>query len=157
VPDISLSLHQQSSVPGFSYNFYLNSSLNNLENKEIISPEYDLIAPMLLEAFYKLNKDFSLSNVVRSRARLTTNHPGLSENNRIDSPHRDYSFPHLVLIYYVNSVDGNTVLFDNENNIVETIRPIRGRVCLFDGSIIHASSSPVLAPRIIINNNIKII
>jgi hypothetical protein len=154
VPDISVGTNGTNSKPGFSYNFYLGAEYNNNKPKDIVSPEYDLISPMLLEAFDKLNVNFSLSDVFRSRARLTVQQPGLDEQGRIDTPHRDYMFPHWVLIYYVNTIDGDTVLYEGDT-VVERVEPRRGRVCLFDGSRIHSSSSPTMGPRIIINNNIK--
>ena len=154
VPDISIGSKSRNSKPGFSYNFYLESNYNNIEPKEIISPMYNFIAPMLLEAFDKLNVDFSLSDVFRSRARLTVQQPELDATNRSDTPHRDYVFPHWVLIYYVHTVDGDTLFYENDV-VVERIQPKRGRVCLFDGSTIHSSTTPALGPRIIINNNIR--
>jgi hypothetical protein len=154
VPDISVGSNRVTNKPGFSYSFYLEAQYNNKEPKDIVSSEYDLITPMLLEGFDKLNVDFSLSDVFRSRAVLTVQQPGLNGNDLINTPHRDYTLPHWVLIYYVNTIDGDTVLYE-DNTVVERVKPVRGRVCLFDGSRIHSSSSPTLGPRIIINNNIK--
>jgi hypothetical protein len=153
VPDISFGEQNTNSVPGFNHTLYLHQNYNKIEKKEIISSAYDLFAPVLLESFDKLKLNADLKNVFRSRARLTIQKSGLNEEDRIDTPHRDYSFPHLVLIYYVNTIDGDTVLYHN-NSIIEKISPKRGRICFFNGSIIHASSSPSLGPRIIINNNI---
>jgi hypothetical protein len=78
----------------------------------------------------------------------------MRKEDLMDAPHIDYQFPHLVLLYYVNNTDGDTI-FLKDNQIVEKIAPKRGRCVLFDGSIVHASTTPTLSPRVIINTNIK--
>lgn len=156
VPDISLPDPNRRSVPGFSYNFYLHKDFNNNEPITIETAEYNFIAPMLLEAMDKFELSEScFSKLFRSRARLTLPNDRLSEEERIDSPHIDYKTPHLVLLYYVNSTDGDTLIIENEV-IRDKIPPKRGRCVLFDGSILHASSTPSIGPRIVINNNIKL-
>jgi len=154
VPDISFGSQAKRSVPGFSHSFYLDKEFNNHEPVTIQSEKYSLIQPVLLEAFDKLNINANLQNVFRSRARLTLDRPELSESDRIDNIHVDYQTPHLVLIYYVNTVDGDTLIYENDK-IVERVSPKRGRCLLFDGSLQHTSTSPALGPRIIINNNIR--
>jgi hypothetical protein len=153
VPDISLGSDAKRSVPGFSYNFYLHRDFNNSEPVTIESPEYLYMSPVLLSCFDALGLNISLDAVFRSRARLTLPRPELSEEDRIDNLHVDYKIRHLVLIYYVNSTDGDTLFYEGDK-IVERVTPRRGRCAIFDGSIIHASSTPTLSPRIIINNNI---
>jgi hypothetical protein len=155
VPDISFGSEAQRSVPGFSHSFFLHEDFNNTEKKTIQAPEYSFIAPVLLSCFDALGIDIPLSAVFRSRARLTLPRPELDETARIDNKHIDYRIPHLVLIYYVNTTDGDTLLYEG-NRVVEKITPRRSRCVLFDGSIVHSSSTSTLSPRIIINNNIRI-
>lgn len=156
VPDISLGNTAQRSIPGFSYNFFLRHDFNNNEPKTISTPEYNYILPMLLEALYKAElPDIKLEQIFRSRARLTLPNDRLTEQERVDNAHVDYRIPHYVLLYYVNTTDGDTVMIEG-NKIVERIPPKRGRAIIFDGSILHASSTPSLSPRIVINNNIQI-
>lgn len=156
VPDISLGSTASRSIPGFSYSFFLRHDFNNKEPKTIDTQEYNYILPMLLEALHKAElPNVSANQIFRSRARLTLPNDRLAEHERIDNPHRDYSTPHHVLLYYVNTTDGDTVMFDG-NKVVERIPPKRGRAIIFDGSILHASSTPSLSPRIVINNNIQI-
>lgn len=155
VPDISFGSRQGKNSPGFSHSFYLKGEYNNNGSETIVTPEYDFIKPILLEGLDKLNLGLNLEDLFRSRARLTIPRPELSEEERIDAAHIDYGFPHLVLIYYVNSVDGDTLLLDGNDKIVERVSPRRGRVLLFDGSIRHCSTTPTQNPRIIINNNIS--
>jgi len=154
VPEISVGNNPNGrNTSGFSYNFFLNKHFNNNEQKTIRDSKYDLICPIFLEAFDKLQMNLDLSDIFRCRARLTLPQYGLSEKDRVDVPHNDYKSPHWVMIYYVNNVDGDTLMFDG-NKIIDRIAPRRGQVVLFDGSILHASTTPALNPRIIINSNI---
>lgn len=151
VPNLSYGNADNYDSAGFSYNFYLRADYNKQENKDIISPDYDLVRPLLLEAFDAFGIPADLKNVFRSRARFTLN----KHQSRIEEKHVDFSFPHFVLLYYINTTDGNTVLYDGDK-IIESIEPKRGRCVLFDGSILHASSSSTLSPRIVLNTNLII-
>ena len=70
------------------------------------------------------------------------------------APHIDLPYPHFSMIYYVNDADGETVFFDGNNNIVKRVMPKKGRVALFDGSILHSAGIPTKNSRCIINFNI---
>lgn len=148
VPNLSYSENNSTDNCGFSYNFFLakNLSSDNIEKK---LEEYHYIKPLLLDAFEKFGLNVGVENVVRCRARLTVQ----KHQEIIEDKHNDYSFPHLVLIYYINTTDGDTVLFEKDQ-IVERVSPKRGRCILFDGNILHASSSSTLSPRIVLNTNI---
>lgn len=149
VPNLSYATSNNTDNVGFSYNFFLNKNYS-VNGTEIRNPEYNYVIPMLLNAFDHLGINCDLNSVFRSRARLTTQR----DQQRIEDMHVDYSFSHLVLLYYVNTTDGDTVLYNKNNEIIERISPRRGRCVLFDGSINHASSTSTLSPRIVINNNI---
>jgi hypothetical protein len=149
VPNLSYGQKDNYDSAGFSYSFYLHKKFNNKEEKTIHTEQYNYIIPLLLEAISKFNLNATIDNVFRSRARLTLNR----ERSKIEDKHIDYNFNHLVILYYINTTDGDTVLYDGEN-IIERITPKRGRCVLFDGSIQHASSSSTLSPRIVLNNNI---
>lgn len=92
--------------------------------------------------------------------------------------HRDSKIEHIVLIYYVNDIDGNTLLFKNKigddsesNRIVEDeikngntqnitlfkeITPKRGKVIIFSGNLLHCAGWPTNDVRYNINYNIVI-
>jgi len=69
--------------------------------------------------------------------------------------------PHLVVLYYVNDSDGDTIIYDQigqPNNIDKSalkikqkISPKKGRCVLFNGKWLHNSSSPQNSPRCILN------
>ncbi len=149
VPNLSYGNTDNYDAAGFSYSFYLHKKFNNKEEKTIHTEQYNYIIPLLLEAISKFNLNATIDNVFRSRARLTLNR----ERSKIEDKHVDYNFNHLVILYYINTTDGDTILYDGDK-IIERVTPKRGRCVLFDGSIQHASSSSTLSPRIVLNNNI---
>jgi len=70
--------------------------------------------------------------------------------------HVDDTIQHIVLMYYANDVDGDTILFDKNNQILKSISPKKGKVVLFDGSISHCPSWPTKENRYVLNYNIVI-
>lgn len=150
VPNLSYSTSNDTDNCGFSYSYYLNKKYSH-SGEEILANEFNYIKPLLFEAYDKFGINLPFENLFRSRARLTVQ----KSSSVIEEKHVDYSFPHLVILYYVNSTDGDTIFFDGDK-IIERITPRRGRCVLFDGRITHASSSSTIMPRIVINNNILI-
>ena len=67
--------------------------------------------------------------------------------------HTDNEKPHDVVLYYVNDSDGDTFFFDNEMNVIHREIPERGKLVIFDGSTLHASSSPSKNFRLSLNIN----
>ena len=66
----------------------------------------------------------------------------------LDDEHIDISMPHLVVLYYVNNSDGDTIIGNNR------ITPKRGKAVLFDGSLYHTAEQPRNNLRCVININI---
>jgi hypothetical protein len=64
------------------------------------------------------------------------------------TPHVDIPKPHLVLIYYVNDSDGDTVILDKtypdwaDAGVLHSISPKKGRAILFDGRHYHCGTCP---------------
>lgn len=88
------------------------------------------------------------------RARVNFVYP--SQTGKSSLPHIDYPEPHLVLIYYFNDSDGDTVMYDNEVNEIKRVTPKAGRFVLFDGLILHSSTPPVTNKfRVVFNINLE--
>lgn len=151
VPNLSYGNRENYDSAGFSFLFHLDKKFNSKEDKTVTASEYNYVIPLILSAFDRFGLNQSIETVFRSRVRLTLNRP----TSVIEDPHVDYKTPHLVLLYYINTTDGDTVLYQGDK-IIERITPKRGRSVLFDGSIVHASSSSTLAPRLVLNTNIAI-
>lgn len=153
VPNLSLGASDHYRYVGFSHNFWLSDGppLNPVATKQIKSDHYNLVIPLLLTALDRFGLDAGINNIFRCRARLTLNR----ETSSQEQLHRDFEFDHLVLLYYVNSTDGDTVIHLPDGSI-ESITPRRGRCVLFDGNLLHASSSSTASPRIVLNTNLVI-
>lgn len=86
--------------------------------------------------------------------------------------HIDTGTNHIVIIYYINDSDGDTILFTNKKgNSAESIKdnfnsvntddfellkrvsPKKGRVLIFDGNLYHYGEYPTKGNRFVINYN----
>lgn len=123
-------------LPGFAYSFI---------NKNTYAPFCFNISQILYNFTHKLN--INLLDIIQARAFLQI--PSLkSSPNEI---HTDLEFPHWVCLYYVCDSDGDTILFDDNENEIQRVSPKKGRIVFFDGSIKHCSSSPTKTHRAIVN------
>ncbi len=80
----------------------------------------------------------------------------ITKNNKSITtyPHVDLFSPHLVCLYYINDTDGDTVFYsEDKKQEIYRVTPKKGRCVIFDGGIYHASSTPTLTDRAIINYN----
>lgn len=67
-------------------------------------------------------------------------------------PHLDRYTPHTVMIYYVNDSDGDTIIFDGQEQI--SVAPQKGKYVIFDGNLKHCGTSPIKHNhRLLINFN----
>jgi hypothetical protein len=94
--------------------------------------------------------DLKYNKVMTSRIHLLM--PGKS---LMGLPHVDYYDPHKVLIYYVNTSDGNTIFYDDDLNVTQQVQPVGGRFVVFDGNILHNNRMPENNHRIIFNFNLE--
>ena len=108
---------------------------------------FHIVVPVFHQALSKINYDGPLE-VVKVRSFLQLPNTKKKEHNNI---HVDLDFPHLVCLYYVNDVDGDTFIFDDNNQVISTITPKKNRVVLFDGSLRHSSSKPTIGARTNVN------
>ena len=82
-------------------------------------------------------------------------------------PHTDWTIPHETCIYYANSTDGDTILFDQKYDVslsttdndskkkkmLTKISPVTGKAVLFDGLQYHASNPSKTDLRFVLNIN----
>tara|TARA_Y100001963_G_C6546844_1_gene338061 strand:- start:64 stop:600 length:537 start_codon:yes stop_codon:yes gene_type:complete len=132
----------RNNTPGF-----INLLVND-NGKQRSGKEHMFIAP-LDEYLNRTNQ--KIVALHRMRLGLLLNNSTYDHNNK----HVDYTFPHKVALYYLNDSDGDTVLWDNE--AVTRVTPRKGRLCVFDGAIPHASSCPKeYSTRIVLTYNFNI-
>lgn len=117
------------------------------------SPLYDYFK--FLSFFIENNINYK-SKLHLFRIRAGLNIPLVNENTKFD---QEYNFPHLdhnpdivscktfTCLYYVNTCDGDTFIFNekeksSEYTVKGRVTPKKGRILIFDGEHYHASSSP---------------
>lgn len=124
-----------------------------LNSEKINSPFFEEIFNIL--KIFSLKEKINLT-LLRCKANLQIQKSKIFKN-KYNIPHIDIQEEHMVLIYYVNDSDGDTLLFDKNLKIFKKIKPEKGKFLLFNGNILHASSFPVKnKKRIIINLDLKI-
>ena len=103
--------------------------------------------------------------IIRCKVNLVIPNPNFTA--QCTMPHIDWSIPHETCIYYINSTDGDTVLFDQtydtslsigantikKKNVITKITPVTGRAVLFDGLQYHASTPSKTNFRFVLNIN----
>jgi hypothetical protein len=126
-------------------------------NKTRLSEIHD-IGNNILQTFAKKH-GIEIKETLRIKANILNK---TNKQDHIHPPHVDMTTPHMVLLYYVNDSDGDTVIFDQvwhsekipELTINRAISPKAGAAILFDGLTYHSSASPEQAKeRIVLNIN----
>ena len=132
----------------------------------------DLLIPSNSKAFDKIllvihdvcNKiNFNIEKIERCYGGIAAFIPNKSIKSTI---HVNRGVPHLVLLYYVNNSDGDTIIYDKtlddlpspsrypdeqcDMNVIHRITPKKGRVLVFDGRYYHAPSIPSNSMRCVI-------
>jgi hypothetical protein len=125
------------------------------DRPELRDPHRDLLLPLLWTA-----KDrFGLAGEpIRCKANLQTNNRNFGVDN-YNPAHTDSPDPHVVVVYYVNDSDGDTIIFNEqavkgnfELTVKQRVTPKKGRAVMFDGKYLHSSCNPIgNDSRIIIN------
>lgn len=131
----------KNSNPGFFHEFQKN---NNISSKY-----YFKISQILYQFCNHINKD--LKEIICSRCFLDLPSPNPGPDL---PPHTDLSLPHLVLLYYVNDSEGDTIFFKEDKiTEIERVSPKKGRIVVFDGSIPHCGTRINTSVRSAINFN----
>jgi len=89
--------------------------------------------------------------IVRARADMTV----YNSNQYRHELHTDFPYEHVTAIFYMNTSDGNTLLFDRDGKkLIQEIEPIENRLIIFDGLMQHTGHSPSKhKSRVLINMN----
>lgn len=128
------------------------SFVHLLKSHTVTSPHLENFG-MIPVAVCKHNK-WTLDNILLARCFVSVPHETSLKHY---APHTDLNIAHTVMIYYVNDADGDTVLFNDHGDIIQSVTPKKGRVLAFDGSIIHGGGIPKKGPRCIVNYDVRIV
>ena len=116
------------------------------------------IGSNILNIFAKKN-GIEVKKILRIKANILNK---TNKQNHIHPPHVDMRTPHMVLLYYVNDSDGDTIIFNEKYcyeeittlTVDKVITPKAGSAIIFDGLTYHSSSSPKnTKERIVLNIN----
>jgi len=127
--------------------------------------DHGMLAMVFRSLAFSLAEKLSISIKEIINARTFLQLPGGNLNEIIPQEyHVDYAKSHMVLLYYVNESDGDTVILKQRypfsynkisglvsGDVIHKITPKKGRVVLFNGSHFHSSSIPSMQPRCVIN------
>lgn len=137
----------------FKYNISPSITANLQKNQKT----FKLFNPIIEKTCDNIN--FNLEKISRCIAGIQGVQV-IRKNSKMCGVHINQIIPHLVLLYYVNDSNGETILFNenvigNQNNcqlhfwqdehnfsIDYKILPKKGRILLFDGRTYHSASSP---------------
>ena len=115
----------------------------------IVTPDLKDLLSSILYITAK-QQDITIKNILRIRAGMFLR----SSTKQVHTPHIDHNVQHLTMLYYLIDSDGPTYFYDNNNNIIKTVDPVKGTAVIFDGHIKHSSSKPINSDRrVVINFN----
>ncbi len=157
IPQTAAPRQGQKDIFDYSWGHY--AIRDGQDNSEIAR----LIRKVYIEAMEKSEEKIGI--LYRARFGLIT----ALENQKVHAPHIDYDVNHRVGLLYLNSTDGDTILYKTrytnskisseqykqqnlDFSIEHTIKPIANRFVLFDGNQYHSSSTPTLTSRRIVLN-----
>lgn len=130
--DITNDNNTNQKRPAFSHYF--------ISDKKVNSSFVDLVLPIV--------SSYTNNTIIQCRSFLQL--PLNLTSYDYDTPHVDFNYPHTVYLYYVKNSDGDT-LFLKDNKIIKRVTPKKGRLVIFDGSILHTAEQPKQDIRCIIN------
>ena len=140
--------------PGLSHVYV---EYNDDGTSEIVSDFHDLFIPMLELACETL--EVPSARIVQGRSFLQF--PLNLNSKEDDTPHIDLDEGerHIVVLYYVVTSDGNTVIYNQRTEsdvytVKQKVTPKQGRVVIFDGGQYHTAQQAINTVRCIANYNL---
>jgi hypothetical protein len=140
IPDITNPLNKKQNRHALSHNFINNGNLN--------SNHFKNIKPIINNACLNLN----FTNINLSNVRSFLQFPLNINLKKLDTPHIDTEQKHIVLLYYVTDNEAETIIYIGKKPT--KIKPKKGRLVKFDGSLYHTAKQPTNNIRCVINFNI---
>ena len=135
---------------------YVN--LNDDDVSEVQSVFHHLFTPLLSKACQHLK--MPQTEVIQGRSFLQFPLKNI-DTSVVDTPHIDLDEgeEHIVVLYYVVSADGDTVIYNertksNTYTEKQRVTPKQGRVVIFEGGQYHTAEQPTKGTRCIVNYNI---
>jgi hypothetical protein len=137
-------------TPQFTHIFFNKGQYNSEFSEPIVAP--------LLSAI-----PYTIEQLVKVKANLVPFSPKTNADS-CGAPHVDCGglVGNITALYYVNDSDGETTIYNEQYGapknarltVKQKVTPKKGRLVIFDGSLIHASGfTSSETPRVVININ----
>jgi hypothetical protein len=107
--------------------YFVHGLYGNKQNEVFVSPQYDIVRPMLYFIDDKLR--FNIEKIIRINCTLITQRL----TNKVTTYHTDMNDFHYVGIYYLNTCNGPTMIQDKKIDFIEN------RFVFFNGKYDHAA------------------
>jgi len=123
----------------------------------VVSPVIDKVGSVVELCLNKAVGDgiiHPISSFYMTRVRIILDFPQKT-NEKYGLVHYD-SKGQLVILYYVTDAEGDTVFYDENGDVMQTVSPKAGRVVLFDSSLKHSAGFSKNEHRCVINYNILV-
>lgn len=117
-------------------------------DNKIESDAFTLIRPMIYFIEDKTNTSFKKIERIKANLRTKTLDDNYEFNIHKDMAENNYKS----FIYYVNDSDGDTLFFDDNNKIINSVTPKENSGVFFNSNIKHTSQAPIKNDyRVVIN------
>jgi len=148
--DITDPTRMKQARPGFQHFFVIDN--------KVASDWHKILLPVIDASCEKIG--FKYSKIVQGRAFLQQPLKGFYSKGDPDTPHIDLKYKHLVVLYYVTTAEGNTVITNQQTYNVghfsrqKEVTPKKGRVVVFDGRFWHWAHQTDNSLRVVANYNL---
>jgi hypothetical protein len=128
---------------------YLNNTQDDLaqfvhvffEDGAINSQYFNIAKNIIL--FFEKETNIKIKNIIRLKANLNTKYK-MTNKEMKQVIHKDSDSENFIsLLYYVNDSDGDTLIYDNNLNLIESITPKENSLYWFKSNQFHAPTFPV--------------
>jgi hypothetical protein len=126
----------------FTHNFYVDGSPK--------SSYVDMLNPLFMALEKRI--DSKIKTVFRAKANLLPNMQ-MTDFELSKEIHVDHSLDQYnSFVYYVTNSDGNTIIYSDDDEIVESVNPVFNSGVFFKSKMKHRATPPVLHKRRIVLN-----
>ena len=158
------NLVDNNSFPWYFYDNIVSGKKNEVSgfihmlffNTEVESTGFDFFKP-LIKTFVDKAKDYNI--IVKSLHRIQINlmvSQDLTNEKKTNNKHVDMNKEcpgkFISFIYYIDDSDGDTIVYDDNNNEIERVTPKRNACLFFNSKNLHEGTPPIKSKkRMVIN------
>lgn len=116
----------------FSHIFFYDEKVN--------SGYFDIAFEIVDEICKQENLEIKKLHRIYANLYLNVKHTDEMKRNEIhyDSDNKNCK----TILYYVNDADGDTIFYDDDMSVVDTVSPEKGKYVIFDSTMLHGAGIP---------------